>query len=90
MIMSKKLTAERIAEIEKTPIVYDDDSPQLTKEALQEFVPYHRKYFDIVPKKVLISFKVDADILAMMKATGEEYQTRMNKCLRDAVLEGRF
>ena len=90
MIMSKKLTAERIAEIEKTPIVYDDDSPQLTKEELQEFVPYHRKYFDIVPKKVLISFKVDADILAMMQATGEEYQTRMNKCLREAVLEGRF
>ena len=47
MIMSKKLTAERIAEIEKMPIVYDDDSPQLTKEELQEFVPYHRKYFDI-------------------------------------------
>jgi len=29
MIASKKLTAERIAEIEKMPIVYDDDSPQL-------------------------------------------------------------
>ena len=42
MIASKKLTAERIAEIEKMPIVYDDDSPQLTKEELQEFVPYHR------------------------------------------------
>ena len=55
MIASKKLTAERIAEIEKMPIVYDDDSPQLTKEELQEFVPYH---LDIVPKKVLISFKV--------------------------------
>jgi len=26
----------------------------------------------------------------MMKATGEEYQARMNKCLREAVLEGRF
>lgn len=34
MIASKKLTAERIAEIEKMPIVYDDDSPQLTKEEL--------------------------------------------------------
>ena len=53
MIASKKLTAERIAEIEKMPIVYDDDdSPQPTKEELQEFVPYHGKYFDIVPKKV--------------------------------------
>ena len=65
MIMSKKLTAERIAEIEKMPIVYDDDSPQLTKEELQEFVPYHRKYFDIVPKKVLM------DILGITRTDGD-------------------
>lgn len=90
MITSKKLTAERIAEIEKTPIVYDDDSPKFTKEELQEFVPYHKEYFDITPKKVLISFKIDADILAMMKATGKGYQTRMNNCLRECVLSGKF
>ena len=47
MITSKKLTAERIAEIEKTPITYDDDSPKLTKKELAEFVPYHKEYFDI-------------------------------------------
>ena len=90
MITSKKLTAERIAEIEKVPITYDEDSPKFTKEELQEFVPYHKEYFDITPKKVLISFKIDADILAIMKATGKGYQTRMNKCLREAVKEGRF
>lgn len=38
MIMSKKITAERIAEIEKIPIIYDDDSPRITKEELKEFV----------------------------------------------------
>ena len=85
MITSKKLTAERIAEIEKVPI-----TPKFSKEELQEFVPYHKEYFDITPKKVLISFKIDADILAIMKATGKGYQTRMNKCLREAVTEGRF
>ena len=90
MITSKKLTAERIAEIEKVPITYDEDSPKFTKEELQEFVPYHKEYFDITPKKVLISFKIDADILAIMKATGKGYQTRMNKCLREAVTEGRL
>jgi len=26
----------------------------------------------------------------MMRATGKGYQTRMNKCLREAVLSGRF
>lgn len=90
MITSKKLTAERIAQIQQVPIVYDEDSPQFTQEELQEFVPYHKEYFDITPKKVLISFNIDADILAMMRATGKGYQTRMNKCLREAVLSGRF
>ena len=47
-------------------------------------------HLDITPKKVLISFKIDADILAIMKATGKGYQTRMNKYLREAVTEGRF
>jgi len=67
MITSKKLTTERIAEIEKVPITYDEDSPKFTKEELQEFVPYHKEYFD-----------------------RKGYQTRMNKCLREAVTEGRF
>lgn len=90
MITSKKLTAERIAEIEKTPIVYDEDSPEFSKEELQEFIPYHKEYFDITPKKILISIKLDADLLAMMKATGKGYQTRINKCLREAVISGKF
>lgn len=90
MIMSEKLTAERIAEIEKTPIVYDEDSSKMTKEELAEFVPYHKEYFDIVPKKVSISLKIDADILAQMRATGKGYQTRINNCLRRAVSSGQF
>ena len=90
MITSDKLTAKRIAEIKEVPISYDEDSPKFTKEELQEFVPYHKEYFDITPKEVLISFKIDADILAIMKNTGKGYQTRINKCLREAILEGRF
>lgn len=43
MITSSKLTAERIAEIKKVPITYDEDSPKFTKEELKEFVPYHRE-----------------------------------------------
>ena len=45
MITSNKLTAERIAEIEKIPITYDEDSPKFTKDELQEFVPYHKEYY---------------------------------------------
>ena len=69
---------------------YDVDSPKFTKEELKKFVLYHKEYFDITPKKVLISFKIEAHIIAIMKATGKGYQTRMNKCLREAVIEGRF
>ena len=90
MITSKKITAERITEIEKVPITYDEDSPKFTKEELKKFVLYHKEYFDITPKKVLTSFKIEAHIIAIMKATGKGYQTRMNKCLREAGIEGRF
>lgn len=90
MITSKKLTAKRIKEITKTPIVYDEDSPKMTKEELAEFFPYHKEYFDIVPKKVSISIKIDSDILAQMRATGKGYQTRINNCLRRAVASGQF
>lgn len=90
MITSKKLTNERIAEIEKMPITYDEDSPKFTNEELQEFELYHKEYFNETPKKVKITFEVDADILAMMKATGDTYLSRMNQCLREDVLAGRF
>ena len=90
MITSKKITAERITEIEKVPITYDEDSPKFTKEELKKFVLYHKEYFDITPKKVLTSFKIEAHIIAIMKATGKGYQIRMNKCLREAGIEGRF
>ena len=43
MITSKKLTAERIAEIEKIPVTYDEDSPKFTKEELQELAEVCRE-----------------------------------------------
>ena len=55
-----------------------------------KYVEEHSEYFNITPKKVKISFEIDADILAMMKATGDTYLNRMNQCLREDVLSGRF
>ena len=45
MVMSKKLTPERIAEIMAFPITYDEDCPKLTKEQLAEFRPAHPENF---------------------------------------------
>jgi hypothetical protein len=39
MILSKELTPERIKEIMEFPIVYDEDSPKLTKEQLSRMKP---------------------------------------------------
>ena len=88
MIMSKKLTAERIAEIEKMLSF-------MMMTVLNSQRKNYKNLYHIIENTLIlclkiISFKVDADILAMMKATGEEYQARMNKYLREAVLEGRF
>ena len=68
MITSKKLTAERIAEIEKVPITYDEDSPKFTKEELQEFVPYHKEYFDI---------QIDDDIYQIKKELKDICQNKI-------------
>ena len=89
MIISDKLTAERIAEIENMPIVYDD-APKFTKEQLAEFIPYHREYFDIKPKKVSVTLKLDADILATIKSSGDDYEGKINSLLREAVIARQF
>lgn len=45
MVMSKKLTPERIAEIMAFPITYDEDCPKLTKKQLAELRPAHPENF---------------------------------------------
>lgn len=39
------------------------------------------------PVKQQTSVRLDADVLAWLKAQGKGYQTRMNKILREAMLE---
>ncbi len=39
------------------------------------------------PVKQQTSVRLDADVLAWLKAQGKGYQTRMNKILRDAMLK---
>jgi uncharacterized protein (DUF4415 family) len=79
MITSKKLTPKRLKEIKKFPVVYDEDSPKLTKDQVARMKPAH-------PVKVPLSIKIDADVLAWFKAKGKGYQTRINKVLREAMV----
>ena len=49
--MYRELSDKRIREIEAAPIIYDDDSPQLSEEELQKFRPareMHPEWFHVV------------------------------------------
>ena len=87
MITSKKLSPERIEEIKKFPITYDQDCPKLTPNQIARMKPANQKYWKIEPVKVSLSIKKDADVLAWFKSKGKGYQTRINQALRDVMLQ---
>ena len=87
MVTSKKLSPERIKEIKNFPIVYDEDSPKLTADQIARMKPSHPEYWKVEPVKVSLSIKIDADVLAWFKSKGKGYQTRINKALRDTMIQ---
>ena len=87
MVTSKKLSHERIKEIMEFPITYDADSPKLTADQIARMKPARHEYWKVEPVKVSLSIKIDADILAWFKSKGKGYQTRINKALRDIMMQ---
>ena len=87
MVTSKKLSPERIEEIKKFPIIFDKDCPKLTPDQIARMKPAHPAYWKVEPVKVSLSIKIDADVLAWFKTGGKGYQTRINKALRDVMLQ---
>jgi uncharacterized protein (DUF4415 family) len=63
----KKLTPKRLKKIKNSPVVYDDDSPKLTREQVARMKPAHPEYRKVEPVKVPLSIKIDADVLAWSK-----------------------
>lgn len=61
-------------------IVRDDDAPEWTPEMFARAIV--KKGLKPVPRKAMLSLRVDADVLAWFRAQGEGYQTRMNALLR--------
>jgi len=47
MITSKKLSLERITEIKKIPITYDEDCPKLSAEQIARMKPAHPEYWEV-------------------------------------------
>lgn len=75
---------ERLAAMPDDQINYDD-IPKLTNVQLGEMAraEHYR------PVKKQITARVDADVLAWLKAQGKGYQSRMNAILRDAMLNAK-
>lgn len=61
-------------------IKIDKDAPEWTPEMFARSVV--RKGLELVPKKTLVSLRVDAEVLAWFRAQGRGYQSRMNALLR--------
>ena len=75
----KRLAAMPDAEIDTS------DIPELTDAQLAEMKrPEHFR-----PVKKQITARLDADVLAWLKASGKGYQSRMNAILRQAMLSGK-
>jgi len=75
----KRLAARPDAEIDTS------DIPELTDAQLAEMKrPEHFR-----PVKKQITARLDADVLAWLKAGGKGYQSRMNAILRQAMLSGK-
>jgi len=88
MITSKKLSPKRIREIMNSPLSYDKDCPKLSAEQIARMKSTHPEYWKTEPVKVPLSIKIDADVLEWFKAKGKGYQTRINKALREAMMNG--
>ena len=77
----KSLT--KLSKIRKTidtDIVRDADAPEWTPELFARAVA--RKGLKPVPKKALLSLRIDADVIEWFRKQGAGYQSRMNALLR--------
>lgn len=80
---SSNLTQDQIEELkqlEDYPVDYTD-IPKRTDFSNARF-----KYYDLKPKKVVVTIRLDADLMAVLKGFGKGYQTKVNEALRAAFM----
>ena len=79
---SRKSLTE-VSKVRKTinmDIVRDADAPDWTPEMFARAVA--RKGLKPVPKKALLSLRIDSDVIEWFRKQGAGYQSRMNALLR--------
>ncbi len=70
----------RLRKIPDASIVRDGEAPEWTPEMFARAVA--RKGLKPVPKKALLSLRIDADVIDWFRKQGAGYQSRMNALLR--------
>jgi uncharacterized protein (DUF4415 family) len=70
----------RVRQLTDANMVKDGDAAEWTPEMFARAVA--RKGLKPVPKKALLSLRIDADVIDWFKAQGAGYQSRMNALLR--------
>jgi uncharacterized protein (DUF4415 family) len=71
---------ERLKSMSDSDIVIDKDAPAWTPDMFARAMV--RKGLEPVPKKSLLSLRIDADVLEWFRSQGRGYQSRMNALLR--------
>jgi uncharacterized protein (DUF4415 family) len=71
---------KRLKSMKDSAIVIDKDAPAWSPEMFARAIV--RKGLDPVPRKSLLSLRVDSDVLEWFRAQGRGYQSRMNALLR--------
>lgn len=69
-----------VRQLTEANMVRDGDAPEWTPAMFARAVA--RKGLRPVPKKALLSLRIDADVIDWFKAQGSGYQSRMNALLR--------
>lgn len=71
---------KRLKSLKDPAIIVDMDAPAWTPEQFARAII--RKGLEPVPRKSLLSLRIDADVLEWFRAHGRGYQSRMNALLR--------
>ena len=84
------LTRAQKAELEALQALPDEaidysDIPEVAAEAWRQAKPVVGRFYR--PIKQQVTVRIDADVLAWLKADGKGYQTRLNKVLREAMVD---
>lgn len=72
-------------------IAADPDTIEITANLAAKMKPLARRGRPTVDSpKEPVTTRLDADVLAAIKATGKGWQTRLNEVLREDVAQGKF